>query len=228
MKTYIIGVQSRMEMITKLQEKLSIPSENIILDKVQSGPLSSVITALKNGKDEDYVLLIQDDAWPCDNFYDICDKIFNTHPDAIVGLFPFDLDRKNLDNINKTSPYYYVEVLSAVGIIFPTKYIDQFLVFCETDGIPKKDDTTIFNFCKKYNIPVYQTLPAVVQHLGDKSILWPNAPKRVAMYFENHDKYDWSSTDINIPKHTLSPAEKESLQKSLNAFDKYMKKIKEV
>lgn len=227
METYIIGIPSRQQSIDSLSQKLNIKKENIILDTTKSGPLASEIKALKKETKESHILFLQDDAWPCDNFYEICDRIIKTHDDKIIGLFPFDFVFDDIADeairIKNDSPYYEVGIMSAVGIIFPTKYANSFIEYANKYGMPFEDDKTILRFCEQKKIGIIQTFPALVQHLGTKSTIWSSATERKMKYFENQSAANWESKVINkIPSlPLLEPPE--FCKKSLEVFARLCK-----
>lgn len=205
-KVNIIGVERRKKLIIKLCNKLNLTNENVIYDADQNGPLFSVIKALEaNKKRVAYTVLLQDDAWPCDDFYNICEMIICAHPNSIIGLFPFDfIDDEIVPIETSISPYYDVGIFSGVGVIFPNKYSEKFIEFAKFSPYPREDDRTMAAFAKINNIEILQTVPAVVQHIGDESILFKDGIIRRSNYFNIDMDVDWNSSQINHLKYHSS------------------------
>lgn len=198
-KINIIGVIERKGLISQLCTRLNLAEKSVIYDNNKLGPLSSVIKSLAvNENNVSHTVLLQDDAWPCNNFNDICEQIIATHSNSVVGLFPFDFMDEEVKPINgSTSPYYDVGILSGVGLIFPNKYTNAFIEFAKKSPYPREDDRTILMFCRTNNIEVLQTVPAVVQHIGDKSILSETEVVRRSNYFDIDMDVNWNSLKVN-------------------------------
>lgn len=205
MISIIIGVRERIENIKLLCKDLSVNDSNVFYDDNSEGPLMSVIRGLKEFKNKDsHILILQDDACLCNNFLQKCDIIINTHPTKVIGLFPYDFLDKKINPIQSDSPYYGLKILSGVGIIFPTIYADKFIEYCSVYGDCWMDDLTLRNFCLCNQIKMIQTIPALVQHIGDKSILNERERIRRTEYFYNGETINWSSEKINELKYYSS------------------------
>lgn len=48
-----------------------------------------------------------------------------------------------------------------------------------------------------YKIPILTTIPAIIQHIGDVSVIDPSKPIRRTQYFERDPVANWASQKIN-------------------------------
>lgn len=223
----IIGVEQRNYLIKNICNKIKI--DYIFIDKHNDGPLNNVIVALtklSTLSNISHVIILQDDALPCDNFQEICDNIIQSHPNDVIGLFPYDFldDEVQIDK-NSVSPYYDVGKLSGVGVIIPTIYVEHYLKYLKQNGdkFNRQDDLALYSFCKENNIQMLQTVPAVVQHIGDQSIFDKKNSIRRSKYFYQDNNIDWLSKKINHLKYhsALERMISEKVEKS----KEYIKRI---
>ena len=200
----IYGVESRRDMINSTAQKLCVPEDNIFLDDRPNGG-GSLYTAkkayLSDHGDATHVVFLQDDVEVCDNFRDICEQIIQTHPEKIISLFPFDY-QDNSDELNNLStPYVNVYTLSACGVIMPVEYIKPcFDCIKEAFKDQIADDSGIQNWAMSKNICMITTIPSLIQHIGDKSIICSDAKIRRTVYYRKNPVADWSNKDIYIAK----------------------------
>jgi hypothetical protein len=150
----------------------------------------------------------------CDNFKEICDEIIKVHPDKIVSFFLWE-GRENNDYLNSlTSPYIYSRFVIGMGILMPVKYIDDCFSYIKEkfdDNIA--DDIGIQKWAFDRGIPVISTIPSLVQHLGDVSLLDSNNPIRRSVYFEISPNADWSNKKINhVVPNGFEPIRKDLLK----------------
>lgn len=199
----IIGIKERQPLIDRICKQVKV--NYILLDENKRGPLNSVITFLKslNWENFTHTIFLQDDAYLCNNFLNISNSIIKTHPDKVVGLFPWDFLDSFIVPINNGIPYYDVGTLSGVGIIFPNIYANDYLDFAVSSPYPNQDDLTLQLFCEQKGIDMIQTVPAVVQHC-DNGSYW-NCDKgfneRRVKYFELNPIANWESTKVNYLKY---------------------------
>ena len=196
----IYGVKSRMHMINATASKLSISRENIFLDDRANGG-DALYTAkkayLSEHGDATHGIFLQDDIEVCDGFLDICYQIVQTHPDKIISLFPFDYQNKINDFESLSTPYIKAFTLSACGIIIPVKYIEgcfKWIYEVYHDNIA--DDTGIKAWANAHKIDIITTIPSLIQHIGDDSIISPKCPIRRTVYYEKNPIADWSNLEI--------------------------------
>lgn len=224
--TKIYGVESRRDMINTTANKLFIPEENIFLDDRPNGG-SAIYTAkkayLSDHGSATHGIFLQDDVEVCDNFLDICYKIIETHPDKIISLFPFDYQKEYycLENLN--TPYVNVYTLSACGIIMPIKYIKPcFDWIKETFNDEMPDDISINLWADANHIKVITTIPALIQHIGDDSIICPNCFIRRTVYYRKNPVADWGNKEVFLvpnPNSIFYPKSKKILKPGGNYND---------
>ena len=191
----------RDEMIMNLKNQLKINDSDIYYEDRPNGGLAlytakkAWLSPIEDG--ETHRTVFPDDIEVCDNFRDICNHIVATHPNDIISLFCWDgLSRKEiLDNL--TTPYIESYVVIGMGIIMPVKYIKPcFDWIKETYDDNIADDIAIQYWAKKNNIRVITTIPSLVQHLGDDSILTPGMFVRRSAYFTKNPIADWDNTEV--------------------------------
>ena len=224
----IMSVPERINMSQELCKMLNLSIDNICVDVFHNGPLFNQIQCLQNmvQSNVSHVIILQDDALPCDNFQEICDNIIQSHPNDVIGLFPYDFldDEVQIDK-NSVSPYYDVGKLSGVGVIIPTIYVEHYLKYLKQNGdkFNRQDDLALYSFCKENNIQMLQTVPAVVQHIGDQSIFDKKNSIRRSKYFYQDNNIDWLSKEINHLKYhsALERMISEKVEKS----KEYIKRI---
>ena len=199
MISYILGTPQRRSLISKLKQKLN--DAQLILDLDSKGPLYSQIQALKDAAlnhPSEPILLLQDDADPCPECLEICTKIISHHPDKVVSLFPYDFLDTEVVPFENDIPYYDLGILSGVGTLIPNKWLDDYIAFAECSPRPKEDDKTLQLFCEENQIEIIQTVPALVQHIGDQSIWNPTASIRRTKYlYQPGQQVNWETSEIN-------------------------------
>lgn len=197
----IMGCKERKENIERIVDKLFLQQSDVCYDEDRN-PLHTAIKAWNQEFTSDIThrVLLQDDIELCKDFIDICNRIVKTHPDKVIALFPFDTI--NIDfEINET-PFYDLKILSGAGIICPTIYIESFVKYANEFPYKDKDNWTLYYFCKKNNIRMIQTVPALIQHIGDFS-LYENLydETRRTPVFSGQKEVDWENKKINTPKY---------------------------
>ncbi len=198
---HIYGLHERDNTLVSLAKKLKVKAANIHYDDRSKEERGGCLYAAKRAwlagvpKNVTHRLVLPDDVDVCDGFIDICYKIIETHPDKVISLFPFDFMRKTdgVDEIN--TPYFVARHLTGAGIIMPIKYIkpcfDYIDLCCKfSDNSP--DDEAIQEWLDLNNIPIITTIPAILQHIGDNSIVTKNAPIRRTVYFEEKPVANWN------------------------------------
>jgi hypothetical protein len=195
----IYGVPKRNENIEKLASKLLLSDSDIFYDDRPNGG-NALYTALKVynapcSPDLTHRIVLQDDIEICNNFRDICNNIIATHPDKIIMLFPVDNaieDGVDLCELNNT-PYLEASMPSGCGYILPVQHMKNFAKAVHKDAI---EDVALFGWARKNNILILNTVPALIQHIGDESIIYKKAPIRRTRYFEENPIANWKSKII--------------------------------
>lgn len=121
----------------------------------------------------DYHVVIQDDAILTPNFYENIEGAINNCPGgkALISLYtgkarPFP--KRVTYAVNKTTHatwLRYMLLMWGVGIIIPTDHIKHLLEFVEDRTEPY--DTRIGIFYQRNRLPVFYTMPSLVDHDDD-------------------------------------------------------------
>ena len=201
----LYGTRAREQTIRKLANSLSLCSKDVFYDEQATGKfpfeLMRTVWTTDRNNSETHRVILQDDIDICNGFQDICYQIANAHPDKIISLFPFDYQTKKDGELNKVSPYRRVGVISGCALLLPISIIDSFFGWVDyrsTDKQFNKLPETIMLriFSNDAHIPVITTIPSTVQHIGDESLIYQNAPIGRTEYFEKNPIADWSSKII--------------------------------
>lgn len=225
---HLMGVKTRQANIDILKQDLALTEDQIIYDDREVGG-DALYTAIKAwesllNSEATHVMVIQDDAEVCNNFKTYAEQIITNFPDKAFSLFPFDY--QHYTDISKESPYYETRICSAVALVLPKKYLKDYVDFLKQQTEEKNDSTLFRLFCKDNNIQILTVLPALVQHLGDYSLVYGNAIVRKIESF-NKDIPEWvnfNSKIINpIPKSEFSCWVDEQVKKSVNIVKSWVK-----
>lgn len=190
-------------MIQSLKEKLNLSDSDIFYDDRPNG--GDVLYTAKKAwlspiaKDESHRLVVQDDIEVCDDFVKIVQQIINAHPDKVISLFPYRYQRKIIELENINTPYITANIMSGCAIIMPTKYIQECFEWIDSNCTSTEDDWCINEFCKYKKIDVITTIPSIVQHIGNVSLIG-HISNIHTEYYEKNPIANWSSTEIYTVK----------------------------
>lgn len=203
---HIFGVREREHMLEATAVKLGIDKAHIHYDDRPDG--GCVMYTAKKAWLADipneitHRVVLQDDVEACNGAIEIWQEIVNTHPDAIFSLCPFQYPRKQVELDNLLTPYLEANTMSACGIIMPVKYIKPCFDWIDKHHPDaKEDDFYIERWAEVHSVRRLTTIPATVQHIGDKSVYTPTAPIRRTAYYEENPKVDWDNHMIGILPH---------------------------
>lgn len=118
-------------------------------------------------------LVLQDDIEVCDNFLMLADIVAEQNKDCIISFF-------HCEKYDTDEPYQDIKVMWGCGIMMPVdimetvwNYIDYMgkhpNLFKEHDLL--KDTNSIKIAATNNNIPIKNTVPSLVQHIGDTSLV---------------------------------------------------------
>lgn len=201
----IIGVRARQEMINNTLKALNLSEDIVMYDDRPNGgaclynakrvyrkPIPEGVT---------HRVILADDVQVCNNFVDICTQIVNAHPDALIGLFPFFFMKQSDYADNLKTPYVKSMMAAGMGMIIPVKYIDECVDWIERT-LPEDypEDGAVSTWCRMHNVSIINTVPAVIQHIGDDSILTPGASIRRTVYFTENPVADWTCKNVAPPE----------------------------
>lgn len=196
----IYGVIQRIDTIKSIAKKLNISNDNIFLDDRQNGG-DVLYTAkkayLSDAGDATHLVVFQDDVELCNDFINICEQIIAAHPDKIVSLFPFDYQMYSGQYENIGTPYLSVNTMSGCGVIMPIQYIKPCFDYIKSEFNDEiEDDMGIKKWAEHAGVDIITTIPAIIQHIGDKSILNKYRPIQRTYYFEKDPIADWSNQNV--------------------------------
>lgn len=197
----VYGMHIRDDMITRLTSKLELPNENVHYDDRPNGGLM-IYTAKKAwlapvSDGVTHRVALADDVDVCNDFKNICEQIAAAHPDNIISLFPYEFMYYNPDLEALDTPYLKTMSLFGAAIIMPVKYIEpcfEHINRCYNDNCA--DDDGIMSYARENGIDVLTTIPATVQHIGDVSLITPNAKIRRTVYFNPNAEADWTNKKV--------------------------------
>lgn len=192
----VFGVEERIDNIRITQKKLSVPDEKVFIDYNRDGVVPTAKRAWTYPTEGSHVMVLQDDIELSNGFLDICNIIAKTHPKKIVSLFPYQFMRRPIGMRKMVSPYIRTRVLSGCGIIMPAEYIKPCIESFPEDAM--QDDTMIYNWAKSRGVWVITTIPAILQHIGDDSVIDPKKAIRRTVFYEENPVADWSNPKIYL------------------------------
>lgn len=191
----IFGVPERMEIIQKNKERLQLPDDRIFIDENHEGLIPTAKRAWSHPTDKPHVLVLQDDVELSDNFKYYANIVASTCGDAIVSLFPLQfLRRLSMNRLPKT-PYVETKELSGAAIIMPAEWIEDCLSSWADSR--RGDDVNILAWANNNNKKIIATLPALVQHIGIKSVFDPSRSIGGTDFWrKDPSPYDWKNPYI--------------------------------
>ena len=195
----IFGIREREWMVKETQERLGIPDSDVFYDEKHTGNVYKIARTVwkKDLGDETHRCVLQDDAHVCDNFDEILHQAIEAHPYSIITLFPGMFLHCSKPPVE--TPYVRTNLVCGVGIVMPKEYIDECFNWCDVNfpGM-NYDDYAIQLWAERYNAEVITILPAILQHIGDKSTLSKMRIRRYEHYTDTPIG-NWDSTWV-IPK----------------------------
>lgn len=209
LQTKIYGCHSRDKMIEDYKKELGGNLDITYDDRENGGNAYYTIRkALLSPINEDttHLLVLPDDMQLCNNFLEKLEFIVNKFPKKIISLYPCFCN--SLGHIYNT-PYHRVVILAAGGLVFPVQIIKEMIEWidnCYTKYTRLSSDTLIDDvaiqaWAKDYSVDMITIIPALVQHIGDNSLLG-DFPIRKTNFFiddlteEQLKDVDWNSNDI--------------------------------
>lgn len=197
----IYGVHDREHMITNLLNKLELDKSRVHYDDRPNGGLviytakKAWLAPIPDGTT--HRIALADDNDICENFVSIATLIAETHPNDIISFFPYEFMRRNEQIEGLDTPYFKSHSLFGSAIMMPVKYIEPCFEYIKKqfdDNVP--DDDGIWAWAQKENIRILTTIPAMVQHIGDDSILEPGRSIRRTVYFDPKADANWKSKKV--------------------------------
>ena len=206
----IYGCHVRDENIHLCQQALNLSDSDIVYEDRPNGGNAyytfrrALLEPVPEGVT--HRLVLPDDMKLCSNFLERLTFLVNKFPKKVIELYPFDYNF--MENLGYT-PYYRVITLAACGIVFPVQIIKEMVEWidnCYTkytgytvDNLI--DDMAVQAWCNDYRVDMITTLPSLVQHIGDVSLLGDFPVRRTKWFLddmseEDLEKINWSSDKI--------------------------------
>lgn len=176
----VMAVPSRKLQAEYLRSMLSLypfSDVSVIYDQVAGGDHDSEWNNGKNallaglGKG-DYHVVIQDDAILTPELYANIEGAINNAPSkSLISLYtgkarPFPKRvQEAVNKVNSETWLQYILLMWGVGIVLPTDHIEPMLEFVADRTEPY--DTRIGIFYQRNRLPVYYTMPSLVDHDDD-------------------------------------------------------------
>lgn len=198
---HIYGVHNRAAMITETVRTLGLSEAAVHYDDRQNGgPM--LYTAQKAWLADvpdgiTHRIVLQDDVMVCNDFQKIATQIAETHSKDIINFFPFGFQERIPQIEGQDTPYFLANPLSGCGIMMPVEYIEPCFDYISThldENTP--DDTAIQEWARYAGIKVITTIPALIQHIGDKSIANKGASIRRTVYYDENPQADWKNKKV--------------------------------
>lgn len=150
--------------------------------------------------DATHLLVIQDDAWPCDGFHDRAAAVIAEHPATTLAFFTpgFSHITRAVNVYRKAGanvmPHRGNTFVPMVAIAYPAEIPRGILEWEPTKkhsaAVVKHDDGMVASFMCRHRKQVLVTLPSLVQHLNlEPSMMKYDKPdrahRRAAWYEES-------------------------------------------
>ena len=206
----IYGCHVRDENINKCKEVLFLSDSDIVYDDRPNGGNAyytfrkALLEPVPEGVT--HRLVLPDDMQLCSNFKERLDKLVDKFPRKVIELYPFDY---NFMDELKSTPYFRVITLAACGIVFPVKIINEMIEWIDncytkyTNHTVENliDDIAVQTWCDDFRVDTITTLPALVQHIGDVSLLGDFPVRRTKWFIDDLSeeeilKVNWDSDEI--------------------------------
>ena len=134
-------------------------------------PWENYRRCLDYGGAASHLLIVQDDAIPCEGFADAATKVAFKHPDTPVCLFVGALPASTATRIRRAKPdVRYVPLTQSsfmplVCVLWPTHLARAFLLWSETGArITRADDGNAARWLRSTRQQVMVTVPSLVEH----------------------------------------------------------------
>lgn len=147
--------------------------------------------------------MLQDDAWPCENFADTIHAAIAERPKTVLCAFVpgFGHVTRPVQQARKAGqrwmPWRVRAFVPLVAIVYPAAYPQEIVAFSESRRMHagRADDAIVGAWARAYKRPVWATVPCLVQHRDEmasvmKMVTGKAAPHRLAAwYVDDGDKW---------------------------------------
>lgn len=198
------AVEQRREMVEALKKDLGLKDDDIIWDDRPGGGNAMYtvkkawLSPLKEG--ETHRLVMSEDLEVCENFKEICEQMIAAHPGSCFTLFTTALNSRCYDEYlsSLTTPYIDHRIgIFGCAILLPVQYIQECFDWIEANCSPDIwDNIGIRRWLEHKGLEILTTVPCLIQHIGDESVVDPTFPVRRSDRFVEKAAADWSSKAV--------------------------------
>lgn len=191
----IMAVRSRKAMVDNLLKQLGLDESIVFYDDEGLGCIGNAMriwgTPLKD--DETHLLVLQDDVEVVDDFLKIVNICINRFPEAIFGFFNYTL---RYEDKQTESPYVLMKNHNVKGesMLMPKERIQGYIDFYNRELREKNyphDDATCRMYALMNDIPVFSTIPCLVNNLCPVNSVMGHNDK-------NHYSRVWEGYNVDI------------------------------
>lgn len=200
----IVGVREREYMIDEMNRQLQLSAGDIIYDERPGGgyafPMLKKAWLDPYAEEETHRVVLNDDLELCDDFINICNQIAKAQPNSIVSFFSTYFNSSYCDQeIQKLqTPYVRHDVgIFGCAIMMPKNVAIECMEFTSMNYPDIKFESRAFTeFARERGIPIITTLPGLVQHIGDESLVDQSLPIRRTTRFKKYPEADWNTKEV--------------------------------
>ena len=163
---------SRKDLLPDLLARLKpLPVEVMTHESIPPDPWAGYRACLKNIPDCSHLLIVQDDAQPCDNFVPALCKVAERNTDVPVCLFLGGLPSSTARTAGHamTKDRRYVPLLNStfvplVAVLWPRQKAVEFLAWSRSAKTTRADDGNAGKWMRRTKQPFLCTVPSLVEH----------------------------------------------------------------
>jgi len=170
-----------------------------------------------------HVLIVQDDGVLSEGFEESVNALVEYSGDHPVGLFVRGPRARGAIRMGVESWWVGSGPDQNVATVFPMSQVPDLIKWGDSRRHLHADDPRIRGFYAEAHIDCWYTVPSLVDHRGDESLISRKAPNRRAELFGSGLTVDWSIPPTIIDKHTLNPVvwlEKDGARRTVRRFTK--------
>ena len=136
-------------------------------ESVPPDPWAGYRSCLKNIPDCTHLLIVQDDAQPCENFVPALELVAERHPDVPVCLYlggapasTAGLARRALMKQRRYVPLLNTSFVPLVAVLWPRRKAQAFLVWSQSAKTTRADDGNAAKWMRRTKQPIVCTVPS--------------------------------------------------------------------
>lgn len=191
---------SRAELLERLLPRL--PGARVVVDPLADGQFRSAWHAYEaclrsRQPDETHLLVVQDDAWPCDGYVAALEAAVAARPDRVIVTCVCGNAKRNCRRMWQACeaglPFAELDAnewCPTVATCYPAAVLDELLAWIDVQKWPPHqiaDDAPIGRFLNETGMGALMTVPSLVEHPDDAVSLvaphdtrWGEAAERTA------------------------------------------------